>query len=185
MASCSTLNEPACAWRWATHVGLLCLGLCAASAAWGSVLSPPVAPVKPVTDDYFGVKVTDGDAKTKAGFESLYAVDVLHHVKDATAYPATLLTGAVNDPRVSVWQPANVGGRPVVLRIDADAASPIGPMSREDELLADQLAFMLWQVEDLEFQAGATGPAGRDVAHAIGLETHSKSGSSEVMSACP
>jgi prolyl oligopeptidase len=84
-------------------------------------------------------------------------VDVLHHVKDATAYPATLLTAAANDPRVSVWQPAklaaalqaaNVGGRPVLLRVDADAPGQGGPTRRENELLADQLAFMLWQMED-------------------------------------
>ena len=96
-----------------------------------------------------------GSVATRSGFKSLYAVDVLQHVKDATAYPATLLTAAANDPRVSMWQPAklaaalqaaNVGARPVLLRIDTDAQA--GSSGRDDELLADQLAFMLWQMED-------------------------------------
>ena len=109
-------------------------------------------------ESHGGAKALEfGSVETQAGFESLYAVDVLHHVKDATANPAMLLTAAEHDPRVSVWQPAklaaalqatNPGGRPVLLRIDADARSQGRPMRREDELLADQLAFMLWQMED-------------------------------------
>ena len=119
-------------------------------------------------ESHGGAKALEfGSVTTRAGFESLYAVDVLHHMRDATAYPAMLLTAAVDDPRVSLWQPAklaaalqaaNVGGRPVLLRVAADAPSPAGPLRREDELLADQLAFMLWQVEDPEFQAAPPRP---------------------------
>jgi len=113
---------------------------------------------------------TDGDAnsleygstKTEAGFKALYAVDALHHVKDGTAYPATLLTTGINDPRVAPWQPgkmaarlqaANTGGRPVLLRVDYDAGHGIGSTrTQRDELQADQIAFMLWQMGDPEFQ---------------------------------
>jgi prolyl oligopeptidase len=118
---------------------------------------------------------TDGDAnsleygsvKTEAGFKALFAVDAVHHVKDGTAYPAVLLTTGINDPRVAPWQPgkmaarlqaANTGGRPVLLRVDYDAGHGIGSTrTQRDELLADQMAFMLWQMGDAEFQPAA-GP---------------------------
>jgi prolyl oligopeptidase len=113
---------------------------------------------------------TDGDAnsleygstKTEAGFKALLAVDALHHVQDGTTYPATLLTTGINDPRVAPWQPgkmaarlqaANSGGRPVLLRVDYDAGHGIGSTrTQRDELQADQLAFMLWQMGDPDFQ---------------------------------
>ncbi len=116
---------------------------------------------------------TDGDAnsleygstKTEPGFKALLAVDAVHHVKDGTAYPATLLTTGINDPRVAPWQPgkmaarlqaANAGGRPVLLRVDYDAGHGIGSTrTQREELLADQLAFMLWQMGDPDFQPAA------------------------------
>ncbi len=116
---------------------------------------------------------TDGDAnsleygsvKTEAGFKALFAVDALQHVKDGTVYPATLLTTGINDPRVAPWQPgkmaarlqaATAGGRPVLLRVDYDAGHGFGSTrTQRDELLADQIAFMLWQSGDPEFQPKA------------------------------
>jgi prolyl oligopeptidase len=116
---------------------------------------------------------TDGDAnsleygstRTEAGFKALFAVDALHHVKDGTAYPATLLTTGINDPRVAPWQPgkmaarlqaANATGRPILLRVDYDAGHGIGSTrTQREELLADQLAFMLWQMGDPDFQPPA------------------------------
>ena len=106
-----------------------------------------------------------GSAKNEAGFKALYAVDAFHHVKDGTAYPATLLTTGINDPRVAPWQPgkmaarlqaANNGGRPILLRVDYDAGHGIGSTrAQREELLADQLAFMLWQTGDPDFQPPA------------------------------
>jgi prolyl oligopeptidase len=106
-----------------------------------------------------------GSAKTEAGFKALLAVDALHHVQDGIAYPATLLTTGINDPRVAPWQPgkmaarlqaANSGGRPVLLRVDYDAGHGIGSTrTQRDELQADQLAFMFWQMGDLHFQPAA------------------------------
>jgi prolyl oligopeptidase len=126
---------------------------------------------------------TDGDAnsleygsvKTKPGFEALLAVDAVSHVKEGVDYPAVLLTTGINDPRVAPWQPgkmaaqlqaANPGGRPVLLRVDYDAGHGFGSTrTQRDELQADQIAFMLWQMGDPEFQpaGGATAgaPAGR------------------------
>jgi prolyl oligopeptidase len=106
-----------------------------------------------------------GSAKNEAGFKALYAVDAFHHVKDGTAYPATLLTTGINDPRVAPWQPgkmaarlqaANNDGRPILLRVDYDAGHGIGSTrAQREELLADQLAFMLWQTGDPDFQTPA------------------------------
>jgi prolyl oligopeptidase len=103
-----------------------------------------------------------GSAKTEAGFKALYAVDAFLHIKDGTPYPATMLTTGINDPRVAPWQPgkmaarlqaANSSGRPIVLRVDYDAGHGMGSTrAQRDELLADQLAFMLWQMGDPEFQ---------------------------------
>lgn len=106
-----------------------------------------------------------GSAKNKAGFKALLAVDAVQHVKDGTIYPATLLTTGINDPRVAPWQPgkmaarlqaANAGARPILLRVDYDAGHGFGSTrTQRDELLADQLAFMYWQMGDPEFQPGA------------------------------
>jgi prolyl oligopeptidase len=106
-----------------------------------------------------------GSAKNEAGFKALLAVDAVQHVKDGTIYPATLLTTGINDPRVAPWQPgkmaarlqaASAGARPILLRVDYDAGHGFGSTrTQRDELLADQLAFMYWQMGDPEFQPGA------------------------------
>jgi prolyl oligopeptidase len=106
-----------------------------------------------------------GSARNEAGFKALLAVDAFQHVTDGTAYPATLLTTGINDPRVAPWQPgkmaarlqaASTGARPVLLRVDYDAGHGIGSTrTQRNELLADQLAFMFWQTDDPEFQPAA------------------------------
>jgi prolyl oligopeptidase len=54
-------------------------------------------------------------------------------------------------------QAANAGGRPVLLRVDYDAGHGIGSTrTQRDELQADQLAFMLWQMGDPDFQPAAS-----------------------------
>ncbi len=107
---------------------------------------------------------TDGDAnaveygtvKDNDGFTALASVDALSHVKDGVAYPAVMLTTGINDPRVAPWQPgkmtarlqaATSSGRPVILRVDYDAGHGIGSTkSQRDELVADEIAFMYWQM---------------------------------------
>ena len=107
---------------------------------------------------------TDGEAnskeygtlKTEAGFTALLAIDALSHVRDGTAYPAVLLTTGLNDPRVAPWQPgkmaarlqtATSSGRPVLLLVDPDAGHGIGSTKlQRDREIADQLAFLYWQI---------------------------------------
>ncbi len=97
-----------------------------------------------------------GTIKTAEGFKGLFAMSAYHHVQDKTPYPAVLLTGGINDPRVPVWQPAKMAarlqaattsGKPILLRIEYDAGHGLGSTKSQLEAeLADQFAFLLWQL---------------------------------------
>src|SRR5262244_3468273 len=97
-----------------------------------------------------------GTIKTADGFKGLLAMSAYHHVKDKTPYPAVLLTGGLNDPRVPVWQPAKMAarlqaatssGKPILLRLEYDAGHGLGSTKSQLEAeLADQYAFLLWQL---------------------------------------
>ncbi|WP_055442474.1 prolyl oligopeptidase family serine peptidase [Lacinutrix himadriensis] len=52
-----------------------------------------------------------GTVKDPLEFKGLLEMDSYHHVKDNTAYPATLITAGINDPRVIAWQPAKFAAR--------------------------------------------------------------------------
>jgi prolyl oligopeptidase len=79
-----------------------------------------------------------------------------HHIQDGTAYPAVLLVHGLNDPRVDVWhsakaaarlQAASTSGKPVLLRLDAQAGHGIGSTATQAYALsADIYAFLLWQM---------------------------------------
>jgi prolyl oligopeptidase len=95
-----------------------------------------------------------GTVKTKAGFENLYAMDTIQHVKKGVQYPAVMVTTGLNDPRVSPWEPAKVyaalaasgSKKPVLLRIDEEAGHGIGSTKTQtDRLTADWIAFIFWQ----------------------------------------
>jgi prolyl oligopeptidase len=97
-----------------------------------------------------------GSTRTEAGFRALYSVDATQHVEPGTAYPAVLLTSGFNDPRVAPWQPgkmaarlqaATTSGRPILFLVDFDAGHGMGSSkSQRDRELADQLAFLYWQI---------------------------------------
>jgi prolyl oligopeptidase len=102
-----------------------------------------------------------GSFKDEKQFPSLLEMDAYQHVKDGTAYPATLLVHGMNDPRVDVWQSlkmgarlqaANTSGKPIMLRIDFDAGHGIGSTKiQRQEQYADIWSFMLWQFGDPRF----------------------------------
>jgi prolyl oligopeptidase len=107
-----------------------------------------------------------GSVKTKAGFENLYAMDTIQHVRKGAAYPAVMVTTGLNDPRVSPWEPAKVyaalaaaGSRkPVLLRIDEEAGHGIGSTKTQtDRLTADWIAFIFWQAGLSEWQPTFAG----------------------------
>ena len=96
-----------------------------------------------------------GTVKDKEGFNNLYEMDSYMHIRDGVKYPATLITGGLNDPRVVVWQPgkfaarlqeASSSGKPVWLRIDMEGGHGLGSLrDQEFREMADILSFVLWQ----------------------------------------
>lgn len=119
-----------------------------------------------------------GTVKDQTDFQNLLKISAYHRIKDKTAYPAVMLTTGVNDPRVDPWQMAKMtarlqaassSGKPVLLRVDYDGGhGGIGATkSQRDQLLADQMSFLLWQFGDREFH-----PAQR--ASAVGQSVSAK-----------
>ena len=97
-----------------------------------------------------------GSVKDEAQFKALHAYSPLHGVRNATAYPAILLTTGEQDGRVEPWmsykmaarlQAANPEGRPVLLRVASDAGHGMGTSlaSAVDEE-ADALTFLFEQL---------------------------------------
>jgi prolyl oligopeptidase len=103
-----------------------------------------------------------GDPDTEKGFHAIYEMDPYHHVQPGTAYPAVLLTIGLNDRRVAPWmtakfaarlQAATTSGKPVLIRLDADAGHGIG--STRDQGYAERAdvwSFLLAASGDPAFQ---------------------------------
>ena len=97
-----------------------------------------------------------GSVKDESQFRALLAYSPMHRVKDGTAYPAILLTTGEHDGRVDPWmsykmaarlQAANPTGRPVLLRVAADAGHGIGTsLASGVEQDADTLTFLFGQL---------------------------------------
>ena len=97
-----------------------------------------------------------GSAKTPAEFPALLEMSTYHQIKDGTAYPAVMLVHGLNDPRVDVWhsakaaarlQAASSSGKPVLLRLDAQAGHGMGSTSTQRQAeSADVYSFLLWQM---------------------------------------
>ncbi|WP_437914846.1 prolyl oligopeptidase family serine peptidase [Sorangium sp. So ce302] len=93
-----------------------------------------------------------GTVKDPEQFKALYAYSPYHHVKDGTAYPATLFLTGANDPRVDPWhsrkmaarmQAASSGSAPILLRASGSTGHGAGtPLSEEIEEQADVFAFL-------------------------------------------
>jgi len=128
-----------------------------------------------------------GSAATPEGREALRAVSAYQQVKDATAYPAVLLTTGINDAQVDPWQPgkmaarlqtATTSGKPVLLRVDFESGhGPGRSRTQREEELADIYAFLLWQLGDPAFQptlpAGPAGPTADVVPAQAGTQSPS------------
>ena len=85
-----------------------------------------------------------GTVEDREQFEALRAYSPYHNVRDGIAYPATLLTGGENDPRVDAYHPkkmaarlqaATSGDEPILLRIKASGHGIGEPL---DETVAEQ-----------------------------------------------
>ncbi len=102
-----------------------------------------------------------GTVKDLQGFKDLYAMDAYQHVKDGVRYPAFLITGGLNDPRVEPWEGAKLaarlqeipGHRPVLFRLEENAGHGLGTTkSTRDAEEADITAFILWRAGDVAWQ---------------------------------
>jgi prolyl oligopeptidase len=110
-----------------------------------------------------------GSISTRDGFHGLYAMSAYHHVHDGVSYPAVLLETGANDPRVEPWIVAKMAARlqaatssrnPVLLTVSYDSGHGIGSTkAQNDSNLADEIAFMLWQMGVPAFQP-RSGPGG-------------------------
>ncbi len=96
-----------------------------------------------------------GSVRNADEFPAVLEMSTYHHIKPGTAYPAVLLVHGLNDPRVDSWhsakaaaalQAASSSGRPVLLRLDAQAGHGVGSTAAQGfGKLADVYAFLLWQ----------------------------------------
>jgi prolyl oligopeptidase len=103
-----------------------------------------------------------GTVEVESEFKALLEMSTYHQIRDGTAYPAVLLVHGLNDPRVDVWhsakaaarlQQATRSGKPVLLRLDAQAGHGMGSTAEQAHAMqADEWAFMLWQFGRLSLQ---------------------------------
>jgi prolyl oligopeptidase len=103
-----------------------------------------------------------GTVKNPRECMALIEMDPYLSIRKGTAYPATLVTTGLNDPRVIAWEPgkfairlqqATVSGKPVLFFADDKAGHGMGnSKSKEFDTLADVLSFGLWQTGHPEFQ---------------------------------
>jgi len=100
-----------------------------------------------------------GTVKDPAEFKALLEMSTYHQIRDGVAYPGVLLIHGLNDPRVEVWnsaktaarlQAANPQGKPVLLRLDAQAGHGIGSTATQlDWQMADVYSFLWWQMGEV------------------------------------
>jgi len=100
-----------------------------------------------------------GNSQSKEGFEVLLHQDPYLNAAKKQRYPATLLTAGANDPRVPVWEPAkfaavlqkySLSNLPVLLSLDPKGGHSVEfavTKNQQVEELADQQAFLLWQLQ--------------------------------------
>jgi prolyl oligopeptidase len=96
-----------------------------------------------------------GSFKVEPEFRALLEMSPYHQIRDGVAYPAVLFVHGLNDPRVDVWNTAKAGarlqqasssGKPVLLRLDAQAGHGVGSTADQQHAeQADIWAFLLWQ----------------------------------------
>jgi prolyl oligopeptidase len=97
-----------------------------------------------------------GSYKDPKEFPALLDMSTYHQIRDGVAYPAMLFVQGLNDPRVDAWHSAKgaarfaaatSSGKPVLLRLDAQAGHGIGSTATQrQQVRADIYSFLLWQM---------------------------------------
>lgn len=103
-----------------------------------------------------------GTIKDPKEFKALLEMDSYHHIKKGVKYPATFISGGINDQRVTVWEPVkfaaklmanNASNNPTLLKIDFEGGhgGNIPPAQRYANL-GDMFAFAFWQLGHPDYQ---------------------------------
>ena len=96
-----------------------------------------------------------GSSEEEEHFRNLYSYSPLHNIKEATAYPATLVTTADHDDRVvpahsfkfiATLQERHQGENPVLIRIETRSGHGSSSTTKMIEETADEYAFMLFNL---------------------------------------
>ncbi|ESU22694.1 hypothetical protein FEDK69T_19530 [Flavobacterium enshiense DK69] len=103
-----------------------------------------------------------GSVKNEEEFKALLEMDSFHHVKKGTAYPATLITAGMNDPRVIAWEPskfaarlqnANSSDKPILFLTDFEAGHGMGDSkTKAFESIGDIMSFAYQHTGHPKFQ---------------------------------
>lgn len=109
----------------------------------------------PMNSREFGL-ISDPD-----NYDHLLEMSAYRKIEKGINYPAQLIIGGWNDPRVPSFQPGkfaalmqeyNASDKPVLLRIDFGGGHGFGSTSSYNNYLADKFLFAMWQIGDPEFQ---------------------------------
>ncbi|MTH14011.1 prolyl oligopeptidase family serine peptidase [Flavobacterium sp. LC2016-01] len=103
-----------------------------------------------------------GTVKDPKDFKALLEMDAFHHIVKGTAYPATLVTAGINDPRVTAWEPAkfaallqtaNSSDKQILFFTDFEAGHGIGnSKSKNMEISGDIISFAYANTGHPKFQ---------------------------------
>jgi len=103
-----------------------------------------------------------GSVKNPEEFRALLEMDSYHHIKKGVKYPATFITGGINDQRVVVWQPVKFAAKlmaddasknPILLKIDFEGGHGGNvPVAQRYANLGDMFAFAFWQLGHPDYQ---------------------------------
>ncbi|WP_089755326.1 prolyl oligopeptidase family serine peptidase [Chryseobacterium soldanellicola] len=103
-----------------------------------------------------------GTLKDSKEFKGLLEMDAYQHIKKGVKYPATFITGGINDPRVPVWEPVkfaaklmsdNISKNPILLQIDYEGGHGNNTTAFHGHSnLSDIFAFAFWQLGHPDYQ---------------------------------
>ncbi len=107
------------------------------------------------TDEY-------GTLNDPKGFKALLEMDAYYHIKKGVKYPATFITGGINDPRVPAWEPTKFAAKlqsnsasknSVLLQIDYEGGHGNNTTALHGHSnLSDIFAFAFWQLGHPDYQ---------------------------------
>ncbi|AZA92258.1 Prolyl endopeptidase precursor [Chryseobacterium nakagawai] len=103
-----------------------------------------------------------GSVKDPEEFKGVLEMDAYQNIKKGIQYPATFITGGMNDQRVTPWMPTkfaakliadNASDNPILLKIDFEGGhSGNVPIAQRYANIGDMFEFALWQLGHPDYQ---------------------------------